>query len=76
MWVCFELGVFQSELVKSMGIKAKSRNNQPVLSTCLPWFSVLEFESQLTEDNMAVKDGFSLLLNLKLPALLSILYLV
>lgn len=38
--------------------------------------SYLECDSQLAEDNMTVKDGFSLFLNLKLPALLRILYLI
>lgn len=36
----------------------------------------LEFDSQLAEDNMTVKDGFSLLLNLKFPTLLGILDLI
>lgn len=36
----------------------------------------LQYDFQLAEDNMTVKDGFSLLLNLKLPALLGILYLI
>lgn len=36
----------------------------------------LEFDFQLAEDNMSVKDRFSLLLYLKFPALLGILHLV
>lgn len=43
---------------------------------CLFLSSHLEFNSQLAEDNMSVKDRLSLLLDLKLPALLGIFYLV
>lgn len=64
-------------MAKSTGYENKTQENSvnffPAVSLLS---SYLEFDSQLAEDNMTVKDGFSLLLNLKLPTLLGILYLI
>ena len=60
------------------GIKTKPRKTQSIFFPLSASFlsSHREFNSQLAEDNMTVKDGFSLLLNLKLPTLLGILDLI